>query len=724
MKKILKICLFLILTISVIIITFLISFYFATINAKLNPENFTNPSNKVQICSNLGNEIAVKNAKNNVNYVNIEDINDYTKNAFIAIEDRRFYSHNGVDYVRILGATLNNIKSFSFKEGASTITQQLVKNTHLSSEKTILRKLKEIKISLQVEKTYEKDKILELYLNSIYFGKGAYGIENASNLYFSKSAKDLTVNESALLAGIIKAPNKYSPITNYDQSISRKNVVLKAMLDCEYITNENYERLVKSKVNLNYSNENDYFSDYVNAVILEYENSNYFNPYAKNVKINTFLDEDLQVNINKYKTENYSNSKIVIDNKTHGIIAYFGKNSNMKRSPASCVKPWLVYAPMINDGFIKESSVIKDEKVSINGYSPKNYNGKFNGNVTVKTALSDSLNVPPVKLLNDFTVEKANKYTSKMGVNIKDQSISCALGSISDGLSLKDLSDCYSVFNNDGNYIKSSFIESVYVNNVKIYQYKPKSTSVFSEETAFIINDALKYATKNGTSKKLRSLPYDICAKTGTNGNENGNFDALTISYTTDHIIGVWIGNEDNSLIPNSVTGGNQPTQIAYNILSKVYEEKSPLPFETPSNIVKLKIDNEILLNDNVEVISEDGEPYCYIKGTEPKIYYDNYVLPNVTNTKINVKNSLVTLNFATKNANFIQIDKTYNGVKTTVYKGVNITEYKEYLQDFGIYNYSITVKNGDKTATFNYPSINYLDKNHSILSNDKWLTL
>ncbi len=724
MKKLLKVCLFLILTTVALLITLLISFYFITKNAKLNPENFNDATNTIEICSNLGNQIVVKNSKNNGEYVNIEDLKDYTKQAFIAIEDRRFYFHNGIDIKRIIGATLTNVKNFSFKEGASTITQQLVKNTHLSSEKTISRKLKEIKIALEIEKTYEKDKILEMYLNTIYFGKGAYGIEKASNVYFSKSAKDLTINESAMLAGIIKAPSKYSPIVSYEQSISRKNVVLKTMVDCKYISNTEYEKLKKSKIVISSQNSQAYYDDYISAVLLEYENSSYFNPYAKVVKINTFLDKNLQRELADINTNKYSNSKIVIDNKTNGVIAYFGKNSNMKRCPASCVKPWLVYAPMLNDGYIKESSVIADKKLNINGYSPKNYSGVYSGEVTVKEAIMKSLNVPAVKLLNDYGIDKVNKYTSKMGIDLSNQSVSCALGSIDGGLTLKELSDCYSVFNDFGNYTKSSFIQSVFTNNIKIYEFKPKKIKIFSEETAFIMNDALNNAVLKGTSKKLRSLPYEVCAKTGTNGNLNGNIDALSVSYTTQHIVGTWVGNEDNSLMPNTVTGGNEPTQIAYNVLSKIYKNTAPKPFVKPKNVIKLNIDNEILLKDKIEVINDLGESYCYILGSEPKQYYNDYVAPKITSAKISVINNLVSLNFDVNNSDYIKIVKTFNDEVKTVYNGVPINEYKEYLINYGVYRYSIiAVKNGKETV-YNFSNVNYLEKNHSILSNDKWMTL
>ena len=677
----------------------------------------------IEVYSGSGNLISEKSSSNGGKYVKISELNSYTKNAFIAVEDRRFYSHNGIDFKRILGATFNNLKSLSLKEGASTITQQLIKNTHLSSEKTLRRKLSEIKIAFELEKRYTKDEILELYLNTIYFGKNAYGIESASNVYFNKSASELSINESAMLAGIIKAPSKYSPFENLEASINRKNVVLNSMKECNFITSEDYHRLKNEKIKTA-TNHSNYFKDYINATLNEYENSNYFLPYSnKKVKITTFLNEDLQRDLNLNKLDKYDLSQIVINSKNGGIIAFYGNNSNLKRSPASCVKPWLVYAPMINDGYIKESSVILDEPINYDGYSPKNYGDNYYGNVTVKTALSKSLNVPAVKLLNGYGIDKCNRYAKKLGVDINLDNLSCALGAIDGGLSLKQLCDTYSPFNNDGNYQKSSFIKEIYIGNEKVYSNNPKKISVFSPETCYIINDVLKDAVNNGNSKKLRSLPYDICAKTGTNGSENGNLDALSVSYTSDVIVGVWVGNEDISLMSNAVTGAKEPTIITKNIYESIYKRSYPNDFTIPNGIIEAKIDETALLKEKTELIKDNGETYYYIKGTEPNKLYENEILPTVINSKINVKNGVITLNFNVKNANSIEIIKEFNNHKTTVYSGDIISNYSENLSGFGIYTYKLKVKGELETVEYKFSSVNYKKDNLEIIKDDKWLT-
>lgn len=674
----------------------------------------------IEIYSACGNLIAKKNSKNSGDYIKIKNLKDYTKNAFIAIEDKRFYSHNGIDIKRIFGATLENIKSASFKEGASTITQQLIKNTHLSSEKTVKRKLQEIKLALNLEKRYSKDEILEMYLNSIYFGKGAYGIEDASKTYFNKSASELTLNESAMLAGIIKAPNTYSPDGNYDLAVKRKNLVLKVMSNCGFITDKEYNLNLNKPVKLSTTIGINLYDDYVKAVISEFENSNIFMPYGNNVvKIYTYLDEDLQSSISHANVD-YDEIKIVINSKINGVTAFYGNNSNLKRSPASCVKPWLVYAPMINDGYVKESTIVDDERIDYNGYSPKNFDGKYHGSVTVKYALSNSLNVPAVKLLNGYGIEKANKYTKNMNLDIENESLPCALGGLSGGLTLKELCDKYSVFNNAGNYSESKFIRSIYFDGIKIYSHTPKSNKVFSEETAFIVNDILKNSVKNGTSKKLRSLPYEICAKTGTNGTTNGNLDALSVAYTTDAIVGVWVGNYDNKIMPNSVTGGNEPTSISRNVFEVLYKNTTPLPFSKPDSVIEVSIDKTELLLNKKEVISSQGEKFYYIKGSEPtEIINKNPLLFNV---KINLSNGIVNIDYECENVDSIEIYKTYNGTTRCVYKGVPINKFIEKLNDFGVYNYKLVASNSGANSSFELPSVKYDKRSITIIESDKWL--
>ncbi len=722
MKKVFKFIAFFLTLILISIITLLISYFLITKNSKLDLAKLSSNDFVIEVYSSNDVKIAEKSAKNGNEFVKLSELNDYTKNAFIAIEDRRFYSHNGIDYKRIAGALLENVKSLSFKEGASTITQQLVKNTHLTQEKTLKRKFSEIKIAMELEKRYSKDQILESYLNTIYFGKGAYGIESASNRYFNKSASELTLNESAMLAGIIKSPSKYSPIENYENAVNRKNLVLKCMVECDFISESEYESLKNQTLKVCKNAENP-LDDYVNACINEYENLSIFEPYSnEKIKIYTYLDENLQRDIFEKTSENYSTSKIVINSKINGVIAFYGNNSNLKRNPASCVKPWLIYAPMINDGYIKESSVIIDEPINYNGYSPKNYDNRYNGKVTVKTALSKSLNVPAVKLLNGYGLENVNLYTKKMGLDVKNESLSCALGSINGGLTLKELCDNYSSLNSNGKFTKSSFIKKIVIGNVNAYYHKPYSVEVFTPETAYIVSDMLRDAVNNGNSKKLRSLPYEICAKTGTNGTEKGNYDALSVSYTSDSIVGVWVGNEDNSIMSNDITGSGIPSIKTREIYEKLYKNHTPKPLEAPNNVERVEIDKDYLLSENIELIKDGGEPFYYLKENAPKIQYKSVVKPQITNLNITLNNNLVTLSYNAKNVDFIEINKIFKDKTTTIYNGTPTNTFLDALNSYGLYEYQIVINTDNGKIVYNFNKVNYKKSNSKILKDDNWV--
>lgn len=656
--------------------------------------------------------------------IKISELKEETKNAFIAIEDRRFYSHNGVDFKRILGATLKNVKSLSLKEGASTISQQLIKNTHLSSEKTLKRKLSELKITKELENRYSKNEILEKYLNTIYFGKGAYGINAASKVYFSKEAKNLTLNESATLAGLIKAPAKYSPLVSEENAFLRKNVVLKAMLDCGYITESEYNENKNFKADTVTADEKSEFLDYKNAALSEFEKLN-LSPYgAKSIKIYTYYDPSVQKNVTDLFVENTSDfdrQEIIINAKNNGVIAYYGKNSNLKRCPASCVKPWLVYAPAINEGFITESTVLIDEKKNFSGYTPNNFGGRYSGAVTVKKALSESLNVPAVSLLSDFGIHKANAYAGKMNVDVSKDGLPAALGAINGGLTLKELSDCYSPFTSCGYYDSSRFIKRIETERGVIYNRKDNKRKVFSPETAYIINDVLKYAVKNGTSKKLKNFTFDLCAKTGTNGDKSGNTDAYSLSYTSEHIIGVWMGKENGERLPNSVTGGTYPTVYAREIIKSLYNSHTPRDFDVPENIIPLCVDSDFLLSEQIAKISESGEIYYYIKGTEPKFTESVDEKVSLKEASVNIKNGTVTLFISALNTTRIKIVRKYKNKTVVLYDGKTLDAFTDTLKNYGEYEYTLYLYGAADETSTTLPGVLYTKKNHSVTSSEWW---
>lgn len=655
--------------------------------------------------------------------VSINTLNKHTLDAFIYLEDKRFYSHNGIDVYRIFGAIKNNVLSMSLKEGASTISQQLIKNTHLTSEKTLSRKLKEVKLTKQLESKYSKNEILEKYLNSIYFGKGAYGIQNASKVYFNKDSKDLTLNESCILASIIKAPNYYSPQNNLDALLKRKNFLLKTLYNENIISKQQYDYSLNEKILFSENNEN-FASDYLMQVNESLDDVLLFNPYEnKRIKVYTYLNNELQKLIATTDT-NYKYKQIVINTKNNGVIAYFGKNSNLKRQVASCIKPIYVYAPMINEKVIKPSTIVIDEKINYSGYEPKNYGDVYYGPVTVKTALSKSLNVPSVKLLDSFGIDKANKYAEKFDIGLKGNDLTASLGNTEKGLTLKEITDCYSTFSNQGFYNKSSFIKKILVNNNVVFENKLGNNQIFSQETAYLMNDILSESVKTGTAKKLKAFNFDLCSKTGTNGTNKGNLDAYNISYTSEHIIGVWIGNNDNSLLDNKISGSTLPTMYAYNTLEKLYKNSKPKNFEKPTNVVSRKIDKDLLLSKQQEYLSDFGEEYFYILGTEPTKYFENEIYNKIYDINLNFNKSSITLSYNYDGYDGVKIERKFNNKDKTIYEGEskNITDN---LDRFGEYLYSITpykFENNKKVyyEKINLSRINYKD-NNEIIKKDNW---
>ncbi|MDE5942680.1 MAG: transglycosylase domain-containing protein, partial [Clostridia bacterium] len=266
-----------------------------TKDAKLDANKLVGAGQNVIIYDDDGNEITSASLDAQAKSVAVKDLNQDTINAFIASEDRTFYSHHGLNYKRMIKAFFTNLKAGSFKEGASTISQQLIKNTHLSNDKTIKRKLKEIKLTLQLEKRYEKDEILEMYLNTIYFGHSCYGLQSAAEFYFNKKAEELTLTDSATIVGLLSSPNNYSPFKNPEKSLSRRNLVLKSMLDCGYIDKTVYTQSVNEPLGAVQTSASSKYGDYINAVFDELEEID-FNYYTltNGCIIKTYLDTEMQ----------------------------------------------------------------------------------------------------------------------------------------------------------------------------------------------------------------------------------------------------------------------------------------------------------------------------------------------------------------------------------------------------------------------------------------------
>lgn len=617
--------------------------------------------------------------------VKVKNLHEYTLHAFIDTEDRRFYTHDGFDYLRIARALLNNLKAGGFSEGASTVSQQLVKNTHLSQEKTIKRKLREWKLTRQLEKKYTKKEILEKYLNSVYFGHSCFGIASASNFYFNKPAEDLTLGESAILAGLLKSPNNYSPFRNPENCKRRKTTVLNAMLRQKSIHEREKELALQEPLPV--LSEKSKNADYFHFVFDELTtlSEEYGFTVGGKIEIGTYLNQELQRETEKVANgfSGCDKTILLLDNQTHGFKSAISTIGNACRLPGSLIKPLLVYAPAIEENLLSPATPILDEKVNYNGYSPENYDGKYHGYVSTRECVEKSLNIPAIKTLQALGIKKGAQYLEKLGLPVEkeDYSLALALGGMKKGFSLKDLVSAYSVFPCKGNYQKGSFISFVNINGLPVYKKQNKTKKVFSEESAYLLSDILKTTAQVGTAKKLRNTPFEVCAKTGTVGTNKGNTDAYALSYSAFDTACVWLGNADNSYIP--YTGGGEPCNLLLEInkeIARHYEEREiSIPkLEQPKNIVRIKLDKTSYYDTHTLSIADEIAPEnavfseLFKKSAIPLSKSDCFTNPTISTPQIMVIDDKVKISFDGRFPSFYdyEIIRSDYTTHTTVYKG------------------------------------------------------
>lgn len=548
----------------------------------------------------------------------LEEIPRHTQNAFIATEDKRFYKHNGFDYYRIGGAILRNLKAGGFREGASTISQQLIKNTHLTQEKTVKRKLQEWKLTKELEKRYSKEQILEKYLNTIYFGHNCFGISSAADFYFHKKTQDLTLAESAILAGLVKSPNRYSPFKNTELCQNRMRCVLKAMQNNGYIQESEYAQAVNTAIpTQKKDNQNKGYLHFVFDELTRIADEYRFTVGGR-IEIKTFLDQNLQKEMESL-AESFSESDktfIVLENGAVGVSAYVSSVGNISRLPGSLIKPLLVYAPALEKDILSPATPILDEKINYAGYQPRNYDNCYHGYVSVRECVEKSLNIPAVKVLDSMGIEQAAAYMKKMQLAVpdEDKSLALALGGMKNGFPLSKLAAAYANFTNGGIYQPAAFISEITINGRIVYKRKDTKERIFSEETAYLMTDILKSVTQKGTAKKLRTLPFEVAAKTGTVGTENGNTDAYALSFTTKNTAAVWLGNADNR--PIEQTGGGKPCELLLKINEYLYENKNqetlPKNFSMPKTVQRIALDKNIYETEHALWRADDLAPSSY----------------------------------------------------------------------------------------------------------------
>ncbi len=720
MKTTLKVLLIVLFALLLLFFALFLTFFLVTKDAALDEGKLALKDGAVSVFAADGSLLNTSEET-----AKLSELPRYVGGAFVAVEDKRFYSHGGVDYKRMIKAAGKNLVSLSFKEGASTISQQLIKNTHLSGEKTIKRKLNEIKLAKLLEKRYSKDEILEMYLNSIYFGHSAFGIGGASRFYFGKSPKELSVSDCAMLAALVKSPNRYSPFRAPEKCLSRRNFVLSLMKAQDVITPEEYET-AKNEPLPSAPQEEPKHNSYLALVFDEF--ARLFPDFRgeERLKIYTSFDQTLQARLESLKTD--SDCCFLVRSNEGELKAFFSTVGNVKRLPASLIKPLLVYGPAIEEDLVSPATPVLDEREDFGGYSPENFGGTYEGYMSVRHALSHSVNVPAVKILNTLGVDRASSYLEKLDLPVakEDRTLALALGGMKEGYPLLSLADGYSVFARGGNFLPSACIRLIETENgERLYERQAQEKKVFSEDTCALVNSMLMTAAKEGTAKKLKSLPFEVCAKTGTGGTEKGNTDAYTIAYTSRDTVAVWLGNRDNS--PIDAVGGGLPANIALSVLESLYPAPPP-PFSACDKIVEAALDKEEYEKNHRLLLADPAAPSylslheLFKKSALPKGTSSTFSTPKIKEPLIKVKNGAVTLILCQTYYYDYEVKRESDGKICVIYSG----KYREEIVDNSVeggksYTYLVTpFYQGVAGETVKLPSV-YIEKSSEVP--DDWWT-
>lgn len=572
------------------------------------------PAASSQIFDINGKLITTVHAEENRLPVKISETPKDLQNAFVAAEDVRFYEHHGIDPRGILRALYNNILSRdSTGQGGSTITQQLARNAFLTQEQTLKRKLLEAVLAIEIERKYSKQEILEMYMNQIYFGQGCYGVQTASHVYFNKDVKDLTLAQSAMLAGLPNSPNYYSPFRSLEAAKYRQGIVLDQMAKYGYITQAQADEAKKADLKLAKPNKTtqtgevgSYFVSYVIQTISDKYDSDSI--YKEGLKIYTTLDLNMQKEaedaLKRDLPEGSKDSKgltqpqgalVSIETKTGNVKAmvggrgedHFNRAVQMVRQPGSAFKPF-TYVTALEKG-MKPYDSLDNQKVDFAGWSPKNYDGSTSGPVSMTEALVHSMNIPTVNLANKVGMSNVIKTAKDCGISTlvdsgqySDVNLAASIGGLSKGVSVWDMAKAYSVFANDGKLIEPRAILKVEDRNGNVLEdhTTPADGKKILDETAvYRLNEMLQEAVRRGTGGGAY-IGRPMAGKTGTTDQEH---DAWFIGYTPDMVTAVWIGDDTSSNA--GYTGGTIPATIWKDFMSQALANTPAHDFDVPSSI-------------------------------------------------------------------------------------------------------------------------------------------
>ncbi|MDR2006479.1 MAG: PBP1A family penicillin-binding protein [Acidaminococcales bacterium] len=586
---------------------------FVTASVKNLPEQLGSlePDAASQFFDNRGNLIATTKSEENRIPVKLSQIPQNVQDAFIAVEDIRFYQHVGVDPRAILRAVWSNITNTQIAEGGSTITQQLAKNTVLTQEQTLNRKIQEVVVALKIEEKYTKSEILEMYLNQIYFGQGAYGVQSASRIYFGRDVDKLSLAQAAMLAGIPKSPNYFSPLTNFEAAKERQHIVLDQMVKYKFITPEEANAAREEKIDVtshrkSASNKLDYYIDYVTQILIDKFGADAV--YKEGLKVYTSIDMAVQQaaetamrDVPVYETDanglqQPQGALVAIDPRDGQIKAMIGGRGADQfnravlavRQPGSAFKPF-VYLAAIDSG-LTPATIMDDKDLKLPGsWSPRNYDWTFHGKISMRTALVNSYNIPAVFLAQQVTPERVLNFAQKMGIstlvlsgNINDINLAMALGGLTRGVTPLEMASAFGVFAQNGVYTEPlSVMKVVDRNNKTIFVAKTNSRQVIPVNSSYIITDMLQDVISRGTGYAA-NIGRPAAGKTGTTSEYK---DAWFVGFTPDLSAAVWIGIDSGGDL-RGMTGGDLPARLWGKFMSEALKEAPVQNFKRPPGVI------------------------------------------------------------------------------------------------------------------------------------------
>lgn len=600
------------------------------------------------------NEVIAKLCKENRINIPLSEVPQKLQNAVIAIEDKRFYEHNGVDLRGVGRALVANIVKGGYSQGASTISMQLARNVKLNAKKTLSRKIQEIVIAAQIEQTMTKEQILEAYLNSIYFGSGAFGVETASQVYFGKHAKDIDLSEAALLAGLPKAPSQYSPHKNYDAAIGRRNVVLKAMYEEGYISKDEYNDAKDEKIEIKEKSVQKHKFKYpqlTNAVLDELkERFDEDQIYNGGLRVFTTIDTRIQDAAEKAVHDKMASVKkrnkniecaLISMNPATGFIAAmvgsidptveFNRCTQAKRQPGSVFKPVVYYTAMEQLDWGPNTRISNDRLV-IGDWKPKNFDGRYGGKPTMRQAIYKSINLPAIRAGQQAGMDNVCNMAKRLGIDSKlEPYLATCIGA--GNIKLVEMIQVYNVTANDGKIFTPTIIKQVYdtsMENCLVDNTNRSGKKVISSKYVKMMDDLLRGVVTSGTGRPVRGIS-EARGKTGTNGKTDVSFAGYVPGGLSAM---VWIGDDNFKPIPNYFSGGGTCgpiwAQFMKEALPYFKEDKLKAQKKIDEKSKEKKYENneseegEVVNNTESDNTTDQGES-TYSQEEENEEEYDSY---------------------------------------------------------------------------------------------------